>query len=129
MEKITLSGALLVGAGSALGGVARWTLSLWLGSKLPKGLPWGTILVNVSGCLLIGLLLGGLGARANGNFNNLRLLLAVGFLGGYTTFSSLMNEALRLGPRGGALNLLVSLAAGYAAAALGTRLGAAIWDR
>jgi fluoride exporter len=116
MEKITLGGALLVGLGSAIGGIGRYLIGSWLNGRFP----WGTFVANVSGCLLLGMLLSALGERSGSS--NGRLLLGVGFLGGYTTFSTLMHDSVRLGPRTGTLNLVVSVLLGGLAVWLGSKI-------
>ncbi|HEX6149202.1 fluoride efflux transporter FluC [Nocardioides sp.] len=73
----------LVGLGGALGSLARWGLA----EVTPA--PWGTFTANVSGSLAIGVLAGWLFVR----HPRLRLLLGVGFLGGYTTFSTHLLDA------------------------------------
>lgn len=117
--------ALLVGAGGFAGSVLRWACSGLVYRAVPAArIPWGTLAVNVLGCLAIGLLAGlvetrqAFGPRA-------RLFLMVGLLGGFTTFSTFGYEANRLiegGERAGAaayvaLHVVVGLAAvwlGYA---------------
>lgn len=83
---------LLVGAGSCLGGVARYLLTRFVQSGTCGAFPWGTMLVNVAGCLLIGLIYGaverGCGVLSDGT----RLFLTVGFCGGFTTFSTFVHE-------------------------------------
>jgi len=90
---------LAVGFGAALGGVARYLVSLWSAERWGSDFPYGTLLVNVTGALLIGfgltLLLATL--RLNPAW---RLLLITGCLGGYTTFSSYAWEALTLAQAG-----------------------------
>lgn len=99
---------ILVFLGAGFGGVLRWCLSRWLNG----GFPVGTLLVNVLGCLLIGLLTG-LINRYWPTSDNMRLLLVVGFCGGFTTFSTFVNEAF------GMLSLShVFMAVGYAALSL-----------
>lgn len=126
---LRLGDCLLVLLGSGLGGVARYALGTWIAARLPAsgssgGFPWGTFVVNVTGCFLLGLLMGLLSERGQQQtpWHGWRLLLGVGFLGGYTTFSTLLYDTWRLGPRIGLLNFAGSGAAGYAAVALGARL-------
>ncbi len=116
MEKVTLVGALLVGLGSATGGVLRYVV----GSALNGRFPYGTLLANVSGCFLLGMLLSALGERPESS--NGRLLLGVGFLGGYTTFSTLMYDSVRLGGRTGVSNLIASVVLGGLAVYLGSKI-------
>jgi len=95
MEKV-----LLVAAGGAVGAVARYglgvqTLRLW-GSAWP----YGTFAANVLGGLLMGVLAGWLAHRGGGDQERLRVLLGVGVLGGFTTFSAFSLEAaLMIGKR------------------------------
>ena len=85
---------LLVGAGSFAGGVCRYLLSLVI--RGGGGLfPWATFVTNVAGCLVLGLIYGAL-AHCPGDRPQLRLLLATGFCGGFTTFSTFSAEALAL---------------------------------
>lgn len=112
---------LLVGAGSALGGIARYVVSRWFQSLIPVAFPWGTFVVNVVGCFLIGLIYG----LADRNFPlspEMKVFLTVGFCGGFTTFSTFIHEGYLLF---GTSNLTVilygvaSLAAGLLCAHLG----------
>jgi CrcB protein len=109
---------LIVGAGGALGAMARYAAAMQLGAT-----PLTTFLVNVTGSFLIGLLIN----SAAGADLRLRLLLGVGFLGGYTTFSTLSLEALLSWHDGGwwpaAVNLIGSVVAGLVAVAAGFALG------
>lgn len=97
-----LSQLALVAAGSALGGVARWTIGLQVARLLGTKFPYGTLLINVTGCFLIGWVVTFLTLRHPDEAadsplaKHLHLLLAVGFLGGYTTFSTFGLEADRL---------------------------------
>lgn len=82
---------LFVGVGSMAGGVARYGLSLATQGIAAFSLPLGTLLSNLAGCLLIGLL-AGIGARSEILSTETRLLLATGFCGGFTTLSSFIYE-------------------------------------
>lgn len=90
-----MSAFLAIGAGGALGAVARYWLSgrvsNWMGSEFP----WGTLSVNVIGSFLIGLLALMLNTKTPMG-EHLRLGLLVGVLGGFTTFSAFSGETLRL---------------------------------
>ena len=101
---------LLAALGGALGALGRWGVSLALPSA--SGWPWATLLVNVTGCLLIGVLLAVLPARL-ADSPWLRPLLAVGVLGGYTTYSTFAVDVVRLVEAGRS-----GTAAGYTAASV-----------
>ena len=89
-----LKNILLVGVGGALGSIARYICQKYLNSYL-DAFPLGTFLVNISGCLAIGMLYG-LTANYAIFTNELRLLLMAGFCGGFTTFSAYSLESLVL---------------------------------
>lgn len=82
---------LLVGLGSMAGGVSRYGLSLATQNVAAFSLPYGTLLSNLAGCLVVGLL-AGLGAKTGLMSSEMRLLLATGFCGGFTTLSSFIYE-------------------------------------
>jgi CrcB protein len=116
---------LYVALGGAIGASARYLVSGWMGAWLGPGFPWGTFFANVSGSFLIGVVLvlvegGSLPAGA-------RPFLAVGILGGYTTFSSFSYESLGLITDSGIsltlLNTLGQLALGLVFVYLGVVVG------
>ena len=87
---VPLTDYLWIAVGSALGGVVRHGLTVWVTARFGNEFPWGTLLVNITGCFLIGLcatLLAGERTRA---------FVAVGILGGYTTFSAFSLQTLHL---------------------------------
>ncbi len=91
-----MSPVLYVALGGSLGASARYLLGhgaqkLWPASAFP----WGTFLANVIGGLVMGLFIGWMSAKLTGS-ENMRLFMAVGVLGGFTTFSSFSLEALRM---------------------------------
>jgi CrcB protein len=104
------------------GALARFGLTLLVADRLHPHLPVGTLAVNLSGAFLLGLLAG---AAVEGDA---RLLLGVGLLGAYTTFSTWMVETQRIGEaergRIAAMNLVLSVVLGLAAVALGHAIGA-----
>ncbi|HEX4858082.1 MAG TPA: fluoride efflux transporter CrcB [Usitatibacteraceae bacterium] len=91
-------GLLSVGVGSALGGMARWGLSVWLNARHPTFF-WGTFVANALGGLLIGMAVAWF-ARDPDISHELRLFLITGFLGGLTTFSTYSSEVIGLIQRG-----------------------------
>ncbi|MEJ0058952.1 MAG: fluoride efflux transporter CrcB [Terricaulis sp.] len=82
---------LLVALGGAVGSMARYGVGL-AAARLGVGFPWGTLCVNVVGGLLMGLL----AARVGPQDENARVLLGVGVLGGFTTFSAFSLDTVRL---------------------------------
>ena len=113
---------LVIGCGGFLGAIARYQLSLWVASRLEGALPYGTLAVNVLGCLLLGFLAAWVQAR-DGLSEEGQLFLKVGLLGAFTTFSTFGYEALELLEDGewgaAAVYLLGNLLLGLGAVALG----------
>ena len=89
-----LKNILSVGAGSFIGGAARYLVSLAM-KGIGKGFPWATLVVNLLGCLMIGLLWGLLSRNASES-TTWGLFLTVGLCGGFTTFSTFSKEALTM---------------------------------
>ena len=120
--KAVMEKYLLVLAGGAVGSLARFLAGTAIMNRFASRFPLGTMIVNVTGCFLIGAIMTALTQRAPAN-PNLRLLLVVGFLGGYTTFSSFEWETFAAARDGspwiGLLNVLASVALGYLAVWLG----------
>ncbi|MCL1887956.1 MAG: fluoride efflux transporter CrcB [Kiritimatiellaeota bacterium] len=108
---------LAVGAGSFIGGVSRYLLSLLIQAKTASSFPLPTLIVNITGCFCIGIVIG---LFDKGQLSHeWKLFLATGVLGGFTTFSAFSNETLHLF-RGGCaghalLYILVSVVLGLLA--------------
>ena len=98
-----LMASLHVALGGAIGSVLRYQLGRgmthWLGSQVITAFPWATLAVNVIGSLAMGLLAGWL-ARLGSEAEPYRLLIGVGLLGGFTTFSAFSLELMVLIERG-----------------------------
>lgn len=118
----------VVALGGALGAVARYWISGWVGDAArPSLFPWGTLVVNVVGAFILGAFLG---ATAVGRFAvspSVRAFVAIGVLGGLTTFSTFAYETvepLQAGDyRRALLNVALMLALGLGACLLGLELG------
>ena len=117
----------------SLGGVvgvnARYWLGIWISRWAGPQFPWATFTINVSGALLIGFLATVLDRWSP--HSQLRLILIVGFLGGYTTFSTFAFESVTLGQRGEwglALAYMIgSVAAGCVAVLVGAALATSVF--
>lgn len=110
-----------VAALGSLGALARFLLDGWVSARTTRGLPFGTLAVNASGALALGLV-SGLALRGDA-----LLLLGTATVGSYTTFSTWMLETHRLGEDGrtreALANVLLSVLLGLAAVALGRAIG------
>lgn len=85
---------LMVGLGGGLGSIVRFWVGSYVGSKMGVRFPYGTLLINITGSFAIGMILTLLGLKTHWS-PNWRYLVPIGFLGGYTTFSSFEYETLR----------------------------------
>lgn len=112
-----------VALGSAVGGVARHAVGVWSTAAFGPSFPWGTLIVNIVGSFIIGMV----ATTIHGN-EQMRLLLAVGLCGGFTTFSAFSLQTLTLlqsGAYGAAalnigLSVIVCMLAVWAGATMGT---------
>ncbi len=86
---------LLIGTGGFIGSISRFLASKAIQDNFPTVFPYGTFLVNISGCFLIGLIYG-LSERSTLFSSGWKMFLAVGFCGGFTTFSTFANENLAM---------------------------------
>jgi CrcB protein len=123
---ITLDKWLLVMLGGSLGAASRYGVSLLSARLLGTQFPYGTMLVNLAGCFLIGLLFA-LADRSRLLTPDVRLLLITGYLGALTTFSTFSLETVSAGRAGLPLqsltNILINNLGGLSLTWLGLRLG------
>lgn len=85
----------LVGLGGAIGSIGRYLAAQYVQSKfVASGFPYGTMMVNITGCFIIGLIFG-LAAKAD-MLDEWKLFLVTGICGGYTTFSAFSYESISL---------------------------------
>ena len=104
----------MVFLGSGLGGVCRWALSSWLNGQHPCG----TLICNLLGCFLLGLL-----TKLSPGDTQMKLLLTTGFCGGFTTFSTFSKEALLLLQNGCYLSFIGYIATSVILGVLAVALG------
>ena len=121
MEKV-----LWISLGAVLGANLRYWVGDWAAQRFGTGFPYGTLLINLSGSFLLGLIV----SMSMENFiidPRLRVLLTIGFMGSYTTFSTYAYESIALISQGqwglGLFNLLGSSLLGALFAVLGIWLG------
>ena len=119
-----MSKLLLIALGAAIGANLRYAVSVGAAQRWGSAFPYGTLIINVSGSMLIGVVLA-LAART-GMTAPWKLLLVTGFLGGYTTFSSFAWETFQLVVEGGVgpalLNIAGSVGLGLGGVAVGATL-------
>jgi CrcB protein len=109
---------LVVGIGGCLGSILRFWVGSYIGGKMGTRFPYGTFIINVTGSFLIGLVFALLTVKTNWS-PYWRYLIPIGFVGGYTTFSSFEYETLRTMQDGqigiGLLYVVSSVLLGFAA--------------
>jgi CrcB protein len=112
----------MIGIGGFLGAISRYGVALWIGQRWGRSFPFGTFVINVSGSFLIGLIMSLLTERFMVS-PQWRLMLVVGFLGAYTTFSTFEYETGALLKDSeyliAGLNVVMSVFAGFVALKIG----------
>ncbi len=113
---------LMVGMGGFLGAIARYVVDGWISRRMGALFPYGTLTINVGGCFVLGLFATTITERFIVH-PHWRLLIAIGFLGAYTTFSTFGYETHKLMEEGSLglalLNVLLSVTVGLIAVRLG----------
>jgi fluoride exporter len=128
-ERSNLLKYLMVGIGGCLGSILRFWVGSYIGSRMGSRFPYGTLVVNITGSFLVGLVFALLTAKTQWS-PNWRYLIPIGFIGGYTTFSSFEYETLRTMQDGqvglGLLYVATSVIVGFIAVWGGMVAGRAI---
>jgi fluoride exporter len=128
-DKITMDKFLIISLGAILGANARYWLGGWAAERFGTTFPYGTLIINVTGSLILGFFI----TLVTDRFlvdPRWRLLVAIGFLGAYTTFSTYTYESVNMLLNGqvwsGLLNLFGSSVLGAVAVTAGILLGRAL---
>jgi CrcB protein len=120
----------MIAIGGALGSMLRYQVATVVQSRVPAGFPYGTFVVNMSACVIMGFVMTLLTERLTVN-PNWRLLIPIGFIGAYSTFSTLEYETFQAVSEGARYvavsNVAGSFAAGYMALWLGVRMAKLIF--
>jgi fluoride exporter len=118
-----------IAVGGAAGAVARYLVDTWVTERTGGAFPWGTLLINLSGAFILGLL-ATLAIERSVLPSSIRPPLMIGFLGAYTTFSTWMLESWRLAEQGAwvgaAFDIVGSVVLGIIAVGAGIALGRSI---
>lgn len=116
--------ALWIFVGGGLGSLGRWWFSGWVSSTVGETFPWGTLLVNITGCFIIGLFSTATGPQGRWLASpTFREFFIYGICGGYTTFSSFSLQTLRLAENGEWFKAGANCLASVALCLLGVWLG------
>jgi fluoride exporter len=117
---------LLVALGGGLGSMLRFWVGSFVGGKMTTRFPYGTFVINCTASFLIGFIVTVLAEKTDWN-PNLRYLIPIGFIGGYSTFSTFEYETFRVIQDGqvltGVLNVVLSVIVGFVAVWLGVLAG------
>lgn len=123
-QGVVIAGVAVMGA---MGALSRWGLGTFVKAALPGAFPWGTLAANALGCLVLGIVTGLSTVLLP---DHLRVPVATGFLGSFTTFSTFSVESVGLVEQGSyglaAANVLGSVVVGMTFAAIGITLGRAV---
>lgn len=114
--------SLAVGAAGFVGALTRWGLAALVGRWFPMRFPLGTFVINITGSFFLGWFLTYVGSRYPVS-DTMRLAIATGFVGAYTTFSTFMYESSRLVDDGAGVEALVNMVGSLVVGLLAVRLG------
>lgn len=123
MNNAAINNSVLIFLGAGFGGVFRYWISTSVYSVFGHDFPYGTLVVNISGCLLMGVLSVFILERELNAGPQLRALLLIGLLGGYTTFSSFSIETVNLFESGHLMSAVFNILLSVTFCILGTVMG------
>jgi CrcB protein len=119
---------LIIGLGAVLGANLRYLVTNWASEQYGSAFPWGTLIINLTGSLLLGVFLGWAGNRAALD-PRIRLLIATGFFGAYTTFSTYATDSVSLAQSDNWIGALGNVFGTNALCLVGALVGLAVGSR
>lgn len=114
---------ILVALGGSIGAISRYALGLWVTTKFPTAFPLATFIINVTGSFFLGVVMTVVTLRLTEHTEALRLVVGVGFLGAYTTFSTFEYETSSLLEEGAIMLTSLYVASSVIVGFVGMRLG------
>lgn len=114
---------LLVAVGGSIGAISRYALGLWVTTRFPTAFPLATFIINVTGSFLLGVVMTVVTLRLVEHTEALRLVVGVGFLGAFTTFSTFEYETSSLLEEGAILLTSLYVASSVIVGFVGMRIG------
>ena len=124
---VMMQSVLIVFAGGGLGAVARHLINLSVSRVIGSDFPWGVMLINISGSVIMGMAAAYFAFKADATWSQpLRLFMTTGILGGYTTFSAFSLDVALLWERGEPLHALVYVLGSVILSVLGLFAGLAV---
>jgi CrcB protein len=103
-----MNNLLLIFIGGGLGSVSRYALGIFISEKFKSFFPWGTLSINILACFILGVVTAWIAAK--GDNSSLRMLIGVGFCGGFSTFSTFTAETMNMLSRGQTASALLYIA-------------------
>jgi CrcB protein len=128
MTRRQVENLLIIGLGGFIGANLRYMVSTWAVGQFGSAFPWGTLIINFSGSCLLGVFIAWTMAHAPVD-PRVRLFIAVGFFGAYTTFSTYANESVTLLQNGDWLGALSNILGTNLVCILGAAVGLAVGSR
>ena len=123
-----MSKILLAGFGGFIGASARYIISMVSTKLLPSNFPYGTFIVNIIGCILIGVIME-MGYKCGNISDNMKVFLTTGILGGLTTFSTFSNETVELFLKGKAFTSILNVLLNVVLCLVGVYIGKMIINK
>src|SRR5437667_7708047 len=128
LTRRNLEQLLIIGIAGFIGANVRYWVSGWAAEHLGQAFPWGTLIINFTGSALLATFIGWSGNRI-GLDPRVRLFIAIGFFGAYTTFSTYANESVALLRAGDWIGTLGNILGTNLLCNLGALLGLAVGSR